>query len=386
MSAKPGGRRGVTFARIAREWLRLGAIGFGGPPTHISMLRRLCVERNQWMDDHEFNDAIATTNLLPGPASTQLAIYCAWRLRGGVGALVGGVCFIAPGLALIIALAAVFLAHDPATWLLGAAAGAGATVPGIALHAATDLIPSSLARSIEHRSRRRWFLYVGLGIVVEVAAGQFVVLALVAAGALELLLRHSPPLGPRAMFPVALVKGVTLGTLGALSWVALKVGALSYGGGFVIVPLMRHDVVSTYHWMTNAQFLNAVALGQVTPGPIVQTVAVVGYSAAGVAGALLAAFIAFGPSFLFVLGGAGRFERIRANRSADAFLGGAGPCVIGAIGGSALSLATTFVEPWQAGVLAVALLWLYAARRSVVVIIVLGAALGALLALSGAAV
>ena len=124
-------------------------------------------------------------------------------------------------------------------------------------------------------------------------------------------------------------------------WVALKVGALSYGGGFVIVPLMQHDAVTTYHWMTGAQFLNAVALGQVTPGPVVQTVAVVGYAAGGVGGGLLAAFVAFTPSFLFVLVG-GRFHQIRANRVVEAFLTGAGPAVIGAIAGSAISFGLSF--------------------------------------------
>src|SRR6202050_4425595 len=98
----------VSLATIAREWSRLGCIGFGGPPAHIVLLRRLCVEERHWLDPEEFEDAIATTNLLPGPASTQLAIYCAWRLRGATGAIVGGLWFICPGLVLIIALAAVF--------------------------------------------------------------------------------------------------------------------------------------------------------------------------------------------------------------------------------------------------------------------------------------
>ena len=103
-----------------------------------------------------------------------------------------------------------------------------------------------------------------------------------------------------ALLPTALIHTVALGGIGALAWVAFKVGALSYGGGFVIVPLMQHDAVSTYHWMTGAQFLDAVALGQVTPGPVVLTVAVVGYAAAGIAGGLLAAVVAFAPSFIFV--------------------------------------------------------------------------------------
>ena len=104
----------VSLGTIAKEWLRLGCIGFGGPPTHIALLRRMCVEERQWIEAKEFEDAIATTNLLPGPASTQLAIYCAWRLRGAVGAVLGGLCFIVPGLVLILALSAVFLAEPPA--------------------------------------------------------------------------------------------------------------------------------------------------------------------------------------------------------------------------------------------------------------------------------
>ena len=122
----------IALRTIAREWLRLGCIGFGGPPTHIALLRRLCVEERQWMDAKEFEDAIATTNLLPGPASTQLAIFCAWRLRRSAGALLGGLCFILPGLGLILALSVVFLAGHPPDWILGAAAGAGAAVPAVA--------------------------------------------------------------------------------------------------------------------------------------------------------------------------------------------------------------------------------------------------------------
>ena len=148
----------VTLGTIARQWTRLGVIGFGGPPTHIALLRTMCVTERGWIDAQEFEDAIATTNLLPGPASTQLATYCAWRLRGARGAMIGGLCFVAPGLLLIIALAAAVLAHDPPSWILGAAAGAGAAVPAVAMHAATSLAPSSLARIGPHRAARaRWF-------------------------------------------------------------------------------------------------------------------------------------------------------------------------------------------------------------------------------------
>src|SRR5436309_1659429 len=148
-------------------------------------------------------------------------------------------------------------------------------------------------------------------------------------------------------------------------WVAFKVGALSYGGGFVIIPLMQGDAVDRYHWMTNAQFLNAVALGQVTPGPVVLTVAVVGYAAAGVGGGLLAAAIAFAPSFAFILAGAPRFERLRNDRRARAFLNGAGPAAIGAIIGAAIPLALALQEVWQYVLLAGAAVALLLLRRSV---------------------
>ena len=137
----------VRLGTIVREWTRIGALGFGGPPAHVAMLRDLCVARRQWMSAAEFEDGVAATNLLPGPASTQLAIYCAWRLRGWLGGLLGGVCFIAPGLVAIIVLAGVFLADDPNRFVVGAAAGAASAVAAVAVHAATGLVPTSWQRA-----------------------------------------------------------------------------------------------------------------------------------------------------------------------------------------------------------------------------------------------
>ena len=123
----------VALATIAREWGRIGCIGFGGPPAHIALLRALVVDKRGWMSATEFEDGIAATNMLPGPASTQLAIFCAWRLRGTAGALVGGACFIVPGLIVILGLSLLFLAARPPLWIRGAAAGAGAAVPVVAV-------------------------------------------------------------------------------------------------------------------------------------------------------------------------------------------------------------------------------------------------------------
>jgi chromate transporter len=176
------------------------------------------------------------------------------------------------------------------------------------------------------------------------------------------------------------------GGLSAVAWVAFKVGALSYGGGFVIIPLMQGDAVHTYHWMTSAQFLDAVALGQVTPGPVVATVAAVGYAAHRVEGAALAAVVAFAPSFAFVLLGGGQFERIRASGRAQAFLAGAGPAAIGGILGAAIPLAAALREGWQFAVLAAAAIALLIARWGIVVTLLGAGVAGVVIALAGAPV
>ena len=361
----------VALGTVLREWGRIGCIGFGGPPTHIALLRRRCVEDRKWLDATEFEDAVAACNLLPGPASTQLAIFCAWRVRGRLGALVGGAAFIVPGLVLILGLAALFLAGSPPPWVKGAGAGAGAGVAAVAVHAASGLIPASWHRAAGPGSRLRWSIYVLAGAVAAALLGPWLVLVLLACGLTEVVVQR-PGAGPG---PVAALP--LLGTVGGgVAWVALKVGALSYGGGFVIVPLMQSDAVHRYHWMTPAQFLEAVALGQITPGPVVQTVAVVGYAAAGLGGGLLAAVVAFAPSFAFVLLGAHRFNRLRADARVRAFLDGAGPAAIGAILGSAVPLALALTRPWQYAVLAGSAILLLLLRRGVVPTLLVAAAVG----------
>lgn len=380
----------VGLSTIAREWGRIGITGFGGPPAHIALLRKLCVEERRWLPASEFEDAIATVNLLPGPASTQLAIFCAWRLRGRTGALLGGVCFIVPGLIIILGLAALFLSAHPPLWIEGAAAGAGAAVPGVAVQAAIGLVPASWKRTGGKAAKRaRWVMYLVLGAAAAATVGPYLALVLLACGLVEVGVIGATS-GFTSRFPglslLPLAPTFAVGGLGAVAWVAFKVGALSYGGGFVIIPLMQHDVVSTYHWMTGAQFLNAIALGQVTPGPVVLTVAVVGYAAGGVGGGLLAALVAFAPSFVFVLAGGRHFDRLRRSDGVQAFLTGAGAGAIGAIAGSAIPLGLALGHLWQLGVLAIAILWLVLLRRGVVAGLVGSGVLGVIAALAGAPV
>jgi len=362
---------------VVREWTRIGALGFGGPPAHIRMLRKLCVEDNSWVTPDEFEDAVAAVNLLPGPASTQLAIYLAWKQRGKAGALLGGLSFILPGLIAIVILSYFFLDSNAPGWIIGAGLGAGAAIPAIALSAGWALVSPSRARCA---NRKRWYAYLILGVLAVLTLGSWVVLAIILCGLIELAIRHKN-MSPSAYSVLATPKAavVTLSLTSSIAWVAFKVGALSYGGGFVIIPLMQFDAVTKYHWMTGSQFLTAVALGQVTPGPVVQTVSAVGFAAAGISGALVAAFVAFAPSFIFVLLGAKHFENLLKNSRVRAFIDGAGPVAIGLIIGSAFLLGRQFSQTWQYGLLAVALGAVFAFKRGTVAVIASAAIVGVLL-------
>jgi chromate transporter len=349
------------------------------------MLRELCVERGRWLTSADFEDAVVACNLLPGPASTQLAIYCASRVRGRLGALIGGLAFILPGLVMVLLLCLVFLQQAPPAWVAGAGAGAGAAVAAVAVEAGVRLVGPSWQRS-RSSSHARWVAYAAAGAVASATIGAYLVLVLIVCGLTELAVQAGETRlpGRNASFVlIAAAGGLASGGLLAVAWTAFKVGALAYGGGFVIVPLMRSDAVDHFHWMTDTQFLSAVALGQVTPGPVTQTVAAVGYAAAGIGGGLLAAAVAFAPSFGFILLGGHQFDRLRSNRAAQTFLVGAGPAAIGAILGSAIPLSRALTEVWQLGVLLAAAVSLFVLRRGPLLTLLVAGAIGTVIAIAG---
>jgi chromate transporter len=374
---------GVPLSTVLREWGRIGLVGFGGPPAHVALLRELVVERRRWISPREFEHANAATQLLPGPGSTQMAIYCARRVGGsGAAGLLGGLAFVTPGLVLVLAIAAVALASNPPDWVRGIGAGAAAAVVPVVVQAGVALGRSSLG------GRRgaavvRGALYLLVGAAAAVFAGQLVVVALLACGLAELGWARRRAVALDAWPALLVLAASRAAELPPLAWTALKVGALSYGGGYVIVPLMQGDATG-HHWMSSAEFANAVAYGQVTPGPVTHTVALVGWAAAGPAGALLAAAIAFAPSFAFVLLGGRGFERLRESRHARTFLDGAGPAAVGAIVGAAVPLAGALGPAWQYAVLAAATAALML-RRPPLAALLGGAAAGLVAALAGLA-
>jgi chromate transporter len=265
--------------------------------------------------------------------------------------------------------------------------GAGAAVAAVAVHAALGLLAPSFEGVRAARGRAlRWLAYLLAAAVAAATIGIYLVLVLLACGAFELAWRRRTvaALSFNSLMLAAVAVAGGVGGFGALAWTAFEVGALSYGGWFVTVPLTQADAVHVYHWMTGGQFLDAVALGQVTPGPIVATVAAVGYAAHGIAGGVLAAVVAFTPSFSFILPGGQRFERLRQDAAAHAFLDGAGPARIGAILGAAIPLTSALQEGWQYAVLAAAAVALLLLRRGVVQTLLAAGAVGLFASVAGA--
>ena len=349
---------------------------------HLVLLRHLCVDDRPWMEAREIEDGIATTNLLPGPASTQLAIFCAWRLRGWPGAT-SAACASSSR---VWSSSSPFLPSScRRTRRPGPSGRRPAPEPPSRPWRCTprgDWSRPAGSASAPTQPAARW--PVRTGGAVRRPRRALLVLVLLGCGVIEIIIRR--PGRPcqaagRSSLPASL-HGARLGGLGALAWVALKVGALSYGGGFIIIPLMQHDAVRTYHWMTGAQFLNAVALGQITPGPVVQTVAVVGYAAGGIGGGL---FAAGSPSPLPLPSSwwAGRASTDTANASVESFLTGAAPAVSGPSPDRPFRSACPCSNGGRYRCWPGVAIWLFVIKHGVVAALLLAGAAGIVLALAG---
>ena len=328
---------------LAWYFLYLGAVGFGGPVVLVERMRRDLQESRGWFTRAEYSEAIALAQLAPGPLAAQVAIYLGWLRGGFVGATTIGIAFIAPSFVMVMVLSAVYVRFGGVDWMQGAFYGVGAAVIAIIAFSAWRLIRKTVGDD--------WLLWcvVGVNAVVTAATERELISVIVASGIAVLLVRRWPHTwtgtgDAAALFVIP--SGLLTGLHGAAQPALLttigvyfaKAGALVFGSGLAIVPFLHGGTVVDMHWLTERQFLDAVAVSMITPGPVVITVAFIGYLVAGPLGAIAASVGVFLPAYLMVVLVAGWFQRVAQNGALRAAVDGITAAATGAIAGAAIVL------------------------------------------------
>jgi chromate transporter len=319
---------------------KLGTFGFGGPIALAGYMQRDLVEERRWISEQDYKEGLALAQLAPGPLAAQLAIYIGW-LRGRVlGATLVGIAFVLPSFVMVLALSALYLRFEGLPWMQGLFYGIGAAV--IAIIARSVL---KLGRMTLTKDWLLWGLFAVSGVVTAWTESE-IVWVFVASGVIAMLVKAPPRLKSGAMslgfVPLWLLNGLhgpaALGTLWTIAWYFAEAGAFVFGSGLAIVPFLHAGVVERYQWLSDRQFLDAVAVAMITPGPVVITVAFIGYLVAGPAGAVVAALGTFLPCYLFTVVPAPYFRRFAKNPTLKAFVDGVSAAATGAIAGAAVVL------------------------------------------------
>ena len=322
-------RRGALW-ELAGLFLKLGTIAFGGPAAHIAMMEDEVVRRRRWLTREEFLDLLGATNLIPGPNSTEMAIHVGHRRAGFPGLLVAGSCFIVPAMLIVLAFAWSYARYGDLPQVEGILYGVKPVIIAVVFQALWGLAKSALKTGL------LWG--IALAVVVGAFFGASEIALLFAAGAVMAAMAAGRqggdgraaltalPLGPGGWLGAVpagtAVAGAAAFGLWPLFWFFLKVGSVLYGSGYVLLAFLEGGLVERFDWLTEAQLLDAVSVGQVTPGPVFTTATFIGYLLGGVPGALVATLGIFLPAFIFVALSGPLIPRIRKSKLAGAFLDG----------------------------------------------------------------
>jgi len=328
-----------SFVRLLAYFLRLGTLGFGGPIALVGYMQRDLVEGRRWFSEQEYKEGLSLAQLAPGPLAAQLAIYLGWVRARTLGATLVAFAFIWPSFFIVLVLSALYLRYGGLDWIQGAFYGIGAAVIAIIARSAYKL-----ARMTLGKDRFLGLLFVTSAVVTAWTESEIVWLFLLC-GAAALAVKAPPRFLRRAPGTMAALPWLVTGLhgpagsiLGRIFWYFAEAGAFIFGSGLAIVPFLHAGVVTKFQWLTERQFLDAVAVAMITPGPVVITVAFIGYLVAGPFGATLAALGVFLPCYLFVVISATYFRRSVANPSVRAFIEGVTAAATGAIAGAAFVL------------------------------------------------
>ncbi len=355
-------RSETSLGELARLFLKLGTIGFGGPAAHIAMMEDEVVKRRRWLDHQTFLDLLGATNLIPGPNSTELAIHIGLVRAGWKGLVVAGSCFILPAMLIVWGLAAIYVKYGSlpeATFLLY---GIKPVIIAIVVQALWGLGKSAVKGLLTGLVGAAVMLlfFLGMNEILLLFAAGFVVMILEnlwrnwkqgtlnILGALPLWVSSvsvatGAPMAATPAIPVTLLK---------LTLFFLKIGSVLFGSGYVLLAFLRADLVDRWHWLTDQQLLDAIAIGQFTPGPVFTTATFIGYVIAGSPGAVLATLGMFLPSFVFVMASSPLIPRLRRSSWASGFLDGVNVASIGLMAAVTWQLGRAAVIDWFTAVLA----------------------------------
>ena len=357
-------------ADVLRFFAALGTTGFGGPIALVGYMERELVEQRQWVTPQEFRDGLAFSQLAPGPLAAQLAMYLGWVCHGVRGATLAGVAFVGPSFLMVVVLAALYSRFGGMAWLQGAFYGVGAAVIAIIARSAIKLTRTTLGRDV-----LLWVLFVLCAGVTAWRESELVWL-FVMCGLVAMVVR-APPNRSKSLASLAgglpgltqLITGLhgaaPLPEIATVFLFFASAAMFVFGSGLAIVPFLYDGVVQQHHWLTERQFLDAVAVALITPGPVVITVAFIGYLVAGLAGATAAAVGVFAPVYAITVFLAPRYERLKADRRVRAFVDGVTAAATGAIAGAAIVLGRRSVVDLPTLAIAIGTLVLFTRARRI---------------------
>jgi len=335
--------RRCSFRDFLLYFLRLGTFGFGGPIALAGYMQRDLVESRRWISKEDYLEGLAFSQLSPGPLAAQLVMYLGWLRAGPLGSTLVGIAFVLPSFVMVLVIAALYVHFGELRWIQGAFYGIGAAVIAIIARSAIKLVRTTVGTEL-----LLWTIFAALAVTTAWTDSEIVWLFILC-GAITLVVKAPPRLSLSSTNVITFgglgqmlagTQGLaTAGTLGVLFFFFLKAGAFVFGSGLAIVPFLYGGAVVKFHWLTEQQFVDAVAVAMITPGPVVITAAFIGYLVAGPLGAALAALAVFAPPYMIVLFGAPYYRRFAQNRQVKAFVQGVTAAAVGAIAGAAFILA-----------------------------------------------
>jgi chromate transporter len=378
-----------TLRQLVLYFLKLGYAGFGGPVALVGYMHRDLVEKNKWISEDEYKEGLALAQLAPGPLAAQLGIYIGFVHYGVWGATLCGLAFVIPSFIMVVLIGIAYKLYGGLPWMQAVFYGVGAAVIGIIAMSSYKLTTKSVSKLNLQAIKDKWLLWVLylIAVIVTAVTQSEEMLLFVAAGALYMFIKAPPKWAKKPVVANSVfLAGIGFwqfewNTLGQIALFFTKAGAFVFGSGLAIVPFLHGGVVTQYHWLDEKQFVDAVAVAMITPGPVVITVGFIGYLVAGFPGAAVAALATFLPCYLFTVIPAPYFKKIAKNTSIKAFVDGITAAVIGALVGAVIIIATRSITDITTALIAIAtvLALIYIKKIQEPYIILIAAVLGLVL-------